>query len=307
MMNIAIRSNLNPTTAFSRHTSKADIIEQFKNDMAANGVIIRESIIGDGKLHRYHVEGDRLGSKNAAIILHLDGNPAGFYQHHKTGVKRTWTVDGKRQKLSYADKLAIEFEQKQRQAETEKAHRQAATKAVNIWRNATPVINHPYLERKQIQAHQLRVNRAGLLLVPIYNEAGLIVNLQFINADGEKRFLSGGQKRGCFSVIATHTDSNTILICEGCATGASLNEHTDLFTVVALDAGNLKPVAQVWRKLRPDAEIIVCGDNDSHGKGQKAAHLAALSVGGLLMIPPVTGMDFNDWLNSGGVIHAKRD
>ncbi len=286
------------------YTSKVDIIDQFKNDMAANGVIIRESIIADGKLHRYHVEGDSSGSKNAAVILHLDDNPAGFYQHFKTGVVRTWRADGTRKGLSYADRLAIELAQKQRQAEILETQRKAAIKAVNLWRDATPVISHPYLERKQIQPHQLRINRAGALLVPIYNDAGLIVNLQFINADGSKRFLSGGQKRRCFSVIGTHANNETILIAEGLATACSLNEHSDLFTVVALDAGNLPPVAQCWRQLRPNAKIVICGDNDLNEIGQTKAREAALACQGTYLIPETVGCDWNDVLTNGGALNG---
>jgi putative DNA primase/helicase len=279
-------------------------INQFKNDMAANGVIIRESIIADGQLHRYHVEGDSLSSKNAAVVLHLDGNPAGFYQHFKTGVVRRWRLDEKRKGLSHADRLAIELAQKQRQAEVLETQRKAAIKAVNLWRDAMPATSHAYLDKKQIQPHKLRISKSGALLVPIYNDAGLIVNLQFINADGSKRFLSGGQKRGCFSVVGSHTDNNTILICEGWATGASLNEHSDLFTVVALDAGNLVPVAQCWRQLRPNAKIVVCGDHDLNGVGQTKAREAALACQGIYLVPETVGRDWNDTLTTGGAFHG---
>jgi putative DNA primase/helicase len=281
------------------------ITDQFKNDMAANGVIIRESIIADGKLHRYHVEGDSLGSKNAAIVLHLDGNPAGFYQHFKTGVVCTWRADGKRKGLSRADRLAIELEQKQRQAEILETQQKAAIKAVNLWRDAMPATSHPYLERKQIQAHQLRINRAGALLVPIYNDAGLIINLQFINADGEKRFLSGAKKRGCFSVVGTHANNETILIAEGLATACSLNEHSDLFAVIALDAGNLLSVAQCWRRLRPNSTILIAADNDLNLVGQTAAEKAASACDGKVITPPTSGFDWNDEVNHGGVFPWK--
>lgn len=292
--------NQRPAAVVKEPPTHYDAVSQFVEAMAANGLVIKERIIADGKIHRYHVEGDRLGSKNAAVILHLDGNPAGFYQHFKTGTVCTWRADGKRQRLSHADRLQIELERQQRQAETDKRHTEAAIKAVNLWRNATPAINHPYLERKQIQAHQLRINRAGALLVPIYDRDKAMVNLQKINPDGEKRFLFGGKKRGCFSVIGSHATSNTILICEGWATGASLNEHTDHLTIVALDAGNLKPVAEVWRQLRPDAELIIMGDNDESGTGQESARLAALAVGGKYLVPPTAGHDWNDEINAKG-------
>lgn len=275
-------------------------IEQFKSAMLDAGINTQDRIIPDGKLHRFHVEGDKSGTKNGAYILHLDGKPAGFFQHFKTGTVSKWRADGKRQSLSHAELLQIELDHQQRQAETDKRQAEAAVKANHLWRNASPTINHPYLERKRVQAHQLRINRLGTLFIPIYNRDKALVNLQMINADGEKRFLTGGKKHGCFSVIVSNTNSNTILICEGWATGASLNEHLDHITVIALDAGNLKPVAEVWRQLRPEAEIIIMGDNDESGTGQEKALLAAKAVSGKYMIPPTMGNDWNDEINANG-------
>ena len=105
-------------------------------------------------------------------------------------------------------------------------------------------------------------------------------------------------------MIGTHANNETILIAEGLATACSLNEHSDLFTVVALDAGNLKPVAEVWRKLRPKAQIVICGDNDASGIGQLKAKEAALSVGGTYLIPKTVGHDWNDVLTNGGSING---
>lgn len=50
------------------------------------------------------------------------------------------------------------------------------------------------------------------------------------------------------------------------------------------------------RALEPKAEIIVCGDNDESGTGQKAARAAALACGGKYLIPATVGMDWNDYL-----------
>lgn len=134
----------------------------------------------------------------------------------------------------------------------------------------------------------------GLQSSPCKDKAKQIVNLQFIQPDGTKRFLSGGKKKGCFAVIGTAKD--IIQVCEGWATGASLHQETGHFTVVALDAGNLESVAVIIRKLYPMSQIIICGDNDESGTGQKAARAAALAVGGKYIIPAIVGMDFNDFL-----------
>lgn len=141
---------------------------------------------------------------------------------------------------------------------------------------------------------------SGTLVIPLYNESRELVNLQFIDADGNKRFLAGGKKKECFSVIGNSTDIERLLICEGWATGASLHEELGVFVMVAMDAGNLEAVAQAARRLFPHAEIIIAGDNDASGTGQTAANKAALSVGGKVLIPPQTGQDWNDVLTMEG-------
>ena len=61
----------------------------------------------------------------------------------------------------------------------------------------------------------------------------------------------------------------------------------------------MRPVARNVRELPPDKKIIICGDNDLSGIGQSKARDAALTVKGKLMIPPVEGVDWNDYLAGG--------
>lgn len=137
------------------------------------------------------------------------------------------------------------------------------------------------------------------MVIPIYDESGAIVNLQFIATDGTKRFLSGGRKKGCYYLLGG--DGSKVLVCEGFATGASLSESTLCAVFIAFDAGNLKPVAMLAKKISPVSDIIICGDNDESGVGQHKAHVAALACGGKVFIPPVPGFDWNDYAVQGGV------
>ena len=91
------------------------------------------------------------------------------------------------------------------------------------------------------------------------------------------------------------------MIAEGFATAASLHEDSGYLAVIAFDAGNFKDVAIVIKSLCPDAEIIICGDNDVSRIGEKKAIEAALAVGGKYIIPPTVGQDFNDMLTMEGV------
>ncbi len=276
-----------------------DIVNKFIDHMRTHGINPSSPIIPDGTLHRAYVEGDHTGTLNLAYVLHSDGIPAGWFQHFRTGITGTWTLNGKRDPMSDAMKKQIKYARQVRQQEQAKAHAKTANKTRWIWEQATPITepSYPYHNDKRIRSHGERLYKE-VLAIPIQDETGMLVNLQFINPDGQKRFLSGGRKKGCFSTIGGITE--TILMCEGWATGASLHESTGHYVIVAMDAGNLKPVAEVIRKQHPTATIIIAGDNDETGVGQQKANDAALACGGKMFIPPVLGMDWNDYINQGG-------
>lgn len=281
------------------HYSYNDIIHEFTNALADSGIATPDPIIDDGQLHRFHVQGDKRGTKNGAYILYNDGKPSGWFQHFNAGITGKWTASGKSEPLNNEMRKQIENARQQRQLEQQTRHENAAIKARQIWALSKPLTQqsqHPYLIKKRVEPHRIR-RYYDALTIPIYNEKRELVNLQFIDCDGNKRFLSGGKKKGCFTAIREPNSTTPILLCEGWATGASLHQDTGHFTAIALDAGNLEPVARVLRKLYPISEIIVCGDNDSNGVGQNAAKAAAIAVNGKFLIPEQTDTDFNDILS----------
>ncbi len=281
--------------------SNADIIQRFVSAMADAGMVVDEPIIADGVLHRVYVRGDKSGTKNGAYILHVDGKPAGFFEHFRTGIRQTWSLSGKREPLSPAMRQQIEAAKLERQREQQAAHELTARKAKFIWHKARLITlssEHAYLVKKRIQPNGVKVY-GDALVIPIFAADGDVVNLQFIDAEGNKRFLSGGRKKGCFAVIGPQDKAERILICEGFATGASLVEATGCLVFVAMDAGNLEPVAREIRRLVPDSELIIMGDNDESGKGQIEARKAALAVGAVYKIPSTPGHDWNDAINAG--------
>ncbi|MEC4747892.1 toprim domain-containing protein [Methylomicrobium sp. Wu6] len=239
--------------------------------------------------------------------MHLDCHPAGWALDYTTGHSFTWRADGQRAKLSPADRAVIEAEQKRREIERRETHRAAADKARFIWARSKPITDpsqHPYLVNKLIRPHGARISvyrSHESLVIPIMGESGL-TSLQFIEADGSKRFLPGGEIKGGFFGIGmsgvTLAEPCRILIAEGFATGASLHEWFKQPCIVAFNAGNLEPVAKRIRVLYLNHEIIICGDNDESGTGQKAARAAALAVGGRYLLPPIVGTDFNDAINT---------
>ena len=203
----------------------------------------------------------------------------------------------------------------------------AADKAASIWNapasalEATQpaITDHVYLKHKGIQPHGAKRYHGsltiggmacnGALMIPMKLN-GKISSLQFINRNGEKRFLSDGEK-GYYLIGKIAPDASTY-IAEGFATGASIHEATGHAVVVAFDAGNLHKTAALLRAKYPDMVIVLCADDDETGTGQRKATEAAQAVGGLLALPEfnnprLTGWkDFNDMATLTGLDTVKQ-
>jgi len=224
---------------------------------------------------------------------------------YRNGINQTWKFNGGTGSgISRYMQAEIEKAKRERKAEQFQRHSAAAKRAAYIWSFSPPITEqseHAYLINRRIQPHGVRLYRDALV-IPLFDKpANMMVSLQFISPEGEKRFLTDGRKRGCFSLIGKSSDR--LLICEGFATAASLHENARQRVVIAFDAGNLLPVARNIRELVPDTEIIICGDNDVSGVGQTRAREAALAIGGKVLIPATPGADWNDVL-TGGRHHA---
>jgi len=235
-----------------------------------------------------------------------------------------WTPDP----ISQTDRKRLEKERKQRQAENAKRaeleaqqiakqHQSASEQAYRIIESAKPApANHPYLQRKQIDAHGILygavLSYGNALIIPIYGTQspfiGEVQNVQSINAKGNKYFLPAGKKAGGYYPIQW-IEGAPIVICEGFSTGATLAEHYTPFSSVicAFDAGNLLPVAKAFRAQYPTAQIILAGDNDRFTKeglpagkntGIEAATKAAKLINAEISIPYFApdemGSDWND-------------
>lgn len=262
--------------------------KRLRSAMRAAGLEPREPIKLDGRLHRYDAHSDRTGSKNAWYVGETAGISFGCFGSWKTGYKeivyaKSKTVLTKEERQELARRIK---ESDNLRREEELIRRQAARdRASQILNNSSIATDcHPYLLKKGIKNHGLCLYR-GSLIIPLYSFEGVIQSLQFINSKGEKRFLADGIKKGCFFFIGTLGE--TLCICEGYATGASVYEATGIATAIAFDAGNLTPVSVMFRRHYPHITIIVCADNDTMTEGNPGlthARQAAAMVNGLLAI-----------------------
>jgi putative DNA primase/helicase len=278
--------------------------QQFCDAIANAGMSPPEVIEADGKLRRFASNGKR-GDDAGWYLLHDDGIPAGSFGDWRTGFTQTWRADIDR-KLTNAEEEAhrekVATMRREREAEEARGHAEAATKAAKLWNTAQPAPDdHSYLTRKGIKASGARIHN-GALVIPMRTD-GVLHSLQFIDADGGKKFLSGGRVSGCYVSIGTMKDAAALCVAEGFATGATIREATGYPVAVAFNAGNLSTVAKAMRAKFPGLPLILCADDDyktDDNPGLTKATEAARFVGGLLAIPDFganrtdKATDFND-------------
>lgn len=148
----------------------------------------------------------------------------------------------------------------------------------------------------------------GSLVLVLKNGAGATTGAQVIKPDGSKRLVAGTVKKGSFCVVNSVESPETVVIAEGLATTLSVHQmHPEALAAVAVDAGNLLPVAQLMRPKHPNARIIIAADNDQSAEsdrsggvkintGKEAAEKAAKAVAGWVSLPPVDyKADWNDY------------
>lgn len=283
--------------------SAADLHRQFVDALTAAGIPPSRpgNIVADGRLHRFHVDGDKRGSRNGWAVLYLDGVPAGAYGSWKAAVSGQWSARD-RHAMTRAERAEyrrrMDAARAERLLEQSRRHAEASARAASIWRNARPADrHHSYLLRKMIRPYTARQHGESLVL-PVIDLRNQLHSLQFIEPDGSKKLLFGGAKTGHFTPVHGEMPrASRILIAEGFATGATLAEiDPQALVLAAIDAGNLKPVAVAVRKQWPGADLIVCGDADDVGRAKaNAAAAAANALVAFPSFPPgVAGSDFND-------------
>jgi putative DNA primase/helicase len=290
---------------------------QFQQAMTNAGLTPPDTIHGDGQLHRFSTDG-KPGHKNGWYFLHTDATPwgqAGSWDVNggepvchwcaKSDTSMTQAERDTQQAQQRAMKAQREFDVNQRQqtAAIEAAQRLAA---------AAPCTQHSYLTAKGVQGHGVKVDAAGVLIVPMRDTAGQLRSLQSIALTGDKRFLFGGQIKGCYHAMGK--PAGLLIVCEGYATGASIHESTGYAVAVAFNAGNLGPVALALRAKYPGLKIVIAADDDhltDGNPGLTKATAAALSVGGFVAKPqfPATrggkDTDFNDLHQLAGAAAVK--
>lgn len=265
-----------------------------------------------GQIRRVRHREDKAGRKNGWYVAHEITTTSG--RRLVVGAYGWWKAGDQAHKLSHDGAgLSIdeqrEIEQRRRdldariRLERQQVADEAAQRASEIWPKLPSEGPSEYLARKQVASFGLRFSR-GMVVVPLRNGDDELVGLQWIAADGTKRFLTGTRKEGACHLTGPLPGPGEVLaVAEGYATAATVAMATGWPVAVAFDAGNLKPVAAMLRQRCPGARLVIAADDDHAGKsntGVMKATAAARAVRGVVAVPRFAsseqdrGVDWND-------------
>ena len=227
----------------------------------------------------------------------------------KTGEKHEW-LSRSETIMTHTEKVALQdaIDKIKKEEEKEKLARnaEAAERAYDIWKKAPQASSHDYLSNKGVKACEgIKVTNDERLIIPMAIE-DQIVSLQYIFKNGDKRFMTGGATKGAWFKIEGKDD--TVYICEGYATGASVHEATGNCVYVAFTANNIYEVTAKAKKNYPQSRIVIAGDDDKEtagNPGRTKAEQAAQGFNADAVFPPGY-IDFNDLHKEQGLEELKK-
>ncbi|WP_363447595.1 primase-helicase zinc-binding domain-containing protein [Klebsiella pneumoniae] len=203
------------------------------------------------------------------------------------------------------------------EAETDAGRKVAAALAVKLMEKTRTATGNAYLTRKGFPAHECLTLTAthktggvtfsaGDVVVPLHDGTGALVNLQLINAGGDKRTLKGGAVKGaCHTIKGQKHAGKRLWIAEGYATALTVHHLTGETVMVALSSVNLLSLASLAHSKYPTCQIVLAADRDLNGDGQTKAAAAAEACNGIVALPPVFG-DWNDAFMQNGEEATRR-
>ncbi|HEX6268329.1 MAG TPA: toprim domain-containing protein [Burkholderiales bacterium] len=273
------------------------------------GIALRHSGVGTQRIACPQCLAAKHRPRDTALALTIEGDGHAVWFCHRCAFKGSTARQADPLPRAEVIRLAEVRAKLERERQADKAVRARA-----IWQAARAApADHRYLARKHLvlPAGLRLVDRfqslaGGVLLVPMRDASGDIVNLQGISSDGEKRFLAGAKTRGAFCCVGPWHRGEVrerIAVGEGWATVAAFRAFYAAFLgVAAMSASNLPDVARVMRQKFPRAEIVIAADPDR--PGMLAAGEAAAAVNAEIRLPGIAerGGDWSDaWIaNHGG-------
>ncbi len=196
-----------------------------------------------------------------------------------------------------ASKQATELVLPAEPSATEQALNQAARERDQARYNQLPDDTDsppaPYLDNKEVRTVKGFKRAGDELIVPLYRDRKFVTYQRFL-PNGDKLYPKKADSDGGSFMIDydTKRTARTIIICTGIATALYLNE---IFTgiddapgvICSFGDTHLMAVTAEWVKYRPDARMIIAGDYDKSGGGQKIAKEVAEAYYCDLAIPNI--------------------
>src|SRR5689334_32992 len=125
--------------------------------MQAHGLVPKEPLQADGKLHRVTWQGDARGSANGYYVVRANsGAPSGVFGCWKRDIQETWRADGVPPSPAEQHVLdeQINAAREQRRCAQAELHALAAAEATDRWTSYQPApAEHGYLTRKGVRPH----------------------------------------------------------------------------------------------------------------------------------------------------------
>lgn len=280
-----------------------------------------------GKITRFDTKTGKVGNSGSGFYrLWIENDFAsGFFGDWKLSEKyENWWYSEKKD-ADYTESVTI------RNISAYKEIDQEPKEAVDfngIWSKLNPITSHEYIKRKGIKPYAARESN-GRVAVPMYLN-GVLSGIQFIFANGDKRYLTGSQKTGSLLVLpAADNQCGDVYVCEGYATGCTIREATNAWVVIAFDCHNLLSIVDsVFVQFNWADRIVFAADDDyrvSKNPGITTAEKAAknllevfndspsLKQVSIEVIAPEFGnfrgeksTDFNDMADSFGLLRVKQ-
>jgi phage/plasmid primase-like uncharacterized protein len=311
--------------------SSSNPIESFRSAMLSAGIECTELIVGDGKRRRFNVPGEK-GNASWYRLWQNGDFYNGCFGCWRRQVSEKWnSCNGNVMSPEHRKIISqqIAEAQKESKAEEDALRSQARANAKKLLSESSKPESHPYLSRKKVSAYgDMRVDKEGVLLLPLVDTEGVVHSIEFIAPDKrygrdndkrDKTILYGGDPKGHFYPVCDKEDG-PLIIAEGYATCASIHEATGWSVWSARNATNLPAVASVARKKYPSRTILIAADDDERllpedepnkKRGMFYAKQAASSIKGTVVSPvfseeDLNSSDFNDMALIDGIKSVKK-
>ena len=260
------------------------------------GIVEGDHPVMNGEAQRIPAHDDKRGDRTIFYVARVDGVPNGYAENNRTKEVVRWKARGQFLSQEAKAELLAQAEQKRyvrRQAEQQMYDATSKRLSEELRDVGHSSETTEYHKAKQIDATLGAPVRNGDVLVPGYDSQGKLWTIQYIKADGTKRFAKDSRKHGCFHVVGARNSaaglqkiavSPVVVIAEGYATSVTIGEQPNVCAVAAFDSGNLLAVATAVREQHKGKVIIIAGDDDHRletNPGRTKALEAAAAIKGV--------------------------